>query len=49
MTCENCHQDHAVTTTWTWTVTRIDSRTGKETVERRSKRLCVACGPGEQP
>lgn len=48
MICENCKRDCAVTTTWRWSITRIDPRTGAETIERRSKRLCVPCGPGEQ-
>lgn len=47
MICERCKGDFVVTTTWTWTITRIDQR-GRETVGTRSKTLCRECGGGEQ-
>lgn len=47
MTCDCCKLDCIVTTTWSWTITRIDAR-GRETVENHSKTLCRKCGGGEQ-
>jgi hypothetical protein len=47
MICDHCKRDRIVTTTWCWSITRIDAR-GRETVEHHSKTLCRACGQGEQ-
>jgi hypothetical protein len=47
MTCDHCKLVLTVTTTWCWTITRVDAR-GKETVVDHSRTLCRACGGGEQ-
>lgn len=46
MKCDRCGVDKTVTVTWGITLTRIEPRSGKETVERRVRRLCLPCGGG---
>lgn len=48
MTCDRCGIDKTVTVLYGITITRIGQR-GGETVERRSRRLCVPCGAGLAP
>lgn len=47
MICEFCGTDKTVTVTITFTLTRINPRSGEESTEVKSRRLCCACGGAE--
>lgn len=44
MHCDRCGIDKTVTVTTTIRLNRIDLRTGRETTETRTTRLCRSCG-----
>lgn len=48
MTCDQCGVDKAITVLYGITLTRIDRR-GRETGDRKERRLCVPCGAGLSP
>lgn len=43
MRCDACKLDKTITVTTTIRLNRIDLRTGRETTETRTTRLCPAC------
>lgn len=49
MVCDRCALDKTATVVRSFTALRVDPRSGKETTEVRTSRLCVACGGGDTP
>lgn len=49
MKCDRCGLDKTATVAHSTAITRVHPRTGRETTEVRTSRLCVACGGGDVP
>lgn len=48
MRCDGCGLEQIVTVVTTIKMQRIDPRSGRETTETRTTRLCVKCGGAEE-